>query len=115
MKKLYTVCKEMEIAGSHKLTLPYESKCSNLHGHNWKVWVWIQTTQLNDAGMVMDFTCIKKSIHDKLDHKNLNDVFDFNPTAENMASWMLDTIPGCTKIKIQESAGNIAICEKVDE
>jgi len=30
----------MEIAGAHRLELDYESKCSNLHGHNWIVTVY---------------------------------------------------------------------------
>ena len=31
---MYYVSKRMEVAGAHRLDLPYESKCSNLHGHN---------------------------------------------------------------------------------
>ena len=36
---MYTVSKRMEIAGAHQLRLPYESKCENLHGHNWIITV----------------------------------------------------------------------------
>lgn len=114
MHKVYTVCKEMEIAGSHRLSLSYKSKCRNLHGHNWHVKVWCRTDRLNKDGMVQDFTIIKKRIHDKLDHQNLNDVFDFNPTAENIASWIIDQIPGCFKCSVQESDGNTATCEVVE-
>lgn len=98
----------MEIAGSHKLDLPYESKCRNLHGHNWVVVVFCRAEKLNESGMVCDFKHIKNLIHDKLDHKNLNEVFDFNPTAENIAKWIVDQIPECYKASVQESEGNVA-------
>ena len=111
---VYTVCKEMEIAGAHMLHLPYESKCRNFHGHNWKVKVWCRVEELNAEGMVMDFTRIKEAIHDRLDHKCLNDIFDFNPTAENMARWMLEQIPCAFKMSVQESEGNVAVCEKAE-
>ena len=27
--------KTLEVSGSHSLSLPYSSKCTNMHGHNW--------------------------------------------------------------------------------
>ena len=35
--------------------------------------------------MIIDFKHIKNAIMDKLDHQYINDVIDFNPTAENMS------------------------------
>ena len=109
---MYYVSKRLEIAGSHQLRLPYESKCSNLHGHNWIVVVHCKSEHLNDSGMVVDFTVIKKLIHDLMDHKCLNDLFDFNPTAENMAKYICDQVPHCYKVEVQESEGNIATYER---
>ena len=37
---MYTVRKRIEISASHSLKLSYESKCENLHGHNWMM-VWL--------------------------------------------------------------------------
>lgn len=108
---MYRVSKRMEIAGSHHLNLNYPSKCKNLHGHNWIVTVHCQANELNENGMVCDFTHIKKEIHDKLDHQNLNEIFDFNPTAENIAKWICEQIPSCYRVKVQESEGNIAVYE----
>lgn len=111
---MYYVSKRMEIAGAHYLELDYPSKCRNLHGHNWIVTVYCKTKELNDNGMVEDFTLIKKYIHDKLDHKCLNEVFNFNPTAENIAHWICKQIPTCYKVEVQESEGNIATYEEDD-
>lgn len=105
---MYYVSKRMEIAGSHQLNLPYESKCENLHGHNWIITVHCKTESLTEYGMIIDFTHIKREIHDKLDHHNLNELFDFNPTAENIAKWICDQIPSCYKVEVQESEGNVA-------
>ena len=58
--------------------------------------------------MVVDFSHIKKLVKDKLDHRYLNEVFDFNPTAENLARWIADQIPQCYNVTFQESAGNTA-------
>lgn len=109
---MYFVSKSMEISASHKLNLSYESKCQNLHGHNWHVTIYCKAKELNQDGMVCDFTHIKKAIHEKLDHQYLNDILPFNPTAENMARWMCEQISTCYKVSIQESDGNIAIYEK---
>lgn len=106
---MYYVSKRMEIAACHRLTLSYDSKCSNIHGHNWIITVYCATRELNNDGMVVDFKHIKQSIHDYLDHGNLNELLDFNPTAENMARWIVDRISCCYKAKVQESEGNIAI------
>jgi 6-pyruvoyltetrahydropterin/6-carboxytetrahydropterin synthase len=62
--------------------------------------------------MIVDFKHIKERIHKKLDHQNLNEVLDFNPTAENIAKWITDQIPECYKVKVQESEGNVALYVK---
>ena len=99
----------MEIAGCHRLTLPYKSKCANLHGHNWVITVYCRAKKLNACGMVVDFKTIKNKIHGYLDHGNMNELLEFNPTAENIARWVVDQIPECYKCSVQESEGNIAI------
>lgn len=106
---MYYVSKKMEISCSHRLTLSYESKCQNLHGHNWIITAFCRAEHLNKDGMVCDFTHIKALIHDYLDHTCLNDTLDFNPTAENIARWVVDQVPTCYKAIVQESEGNTAM------
>jgi len=85
---IYKIRKKMEIAGAHSLSLPYESKCNNLHGHNWIIEVEIVGTELNKENMLIDFTQISTIIN-KLDHQNLNEILPLlNPTAENIAKWI---------------------------
>ena len=105
---MYYVKKTLEISACHKLTLSYDSKCCNMHGHNWIITVHCKAKQLNVDGMVCDFTHIKEKIHGYLDHGNFNELLPFNPTAENIAKWICDQIPECYKVSVQESEGNTA-------
>lgn len=109
---MYYVSKKLEIAACHSLTLSYESKCSNLHGHNWTIVVYCKAKELNQDGMVCDFAHIKKAIHGYLDHGYLNQLLPFNPTAENIAKWVVDTIPTCYRCDVEESASNWARYEE---
>ncbi len=105
---MYYIKKTLEVSACHKLNLSYASKCANLHGHNWIITVYCKAETLNGDGMVCDFTHIKNAIKERLDHQNLNDVLPFNPTAENIARWVVDSIPECYRADVQESENNIA-------
>ena len=109
---MYYVCKRLEISSAHSLMLSYESKCEDMHGHNWIVKIWCRSETLNADGMVTDFTLIKKKISGKLDHRNLNEVFDFNPTAENVALWICDNTDNAYRVEVWESEMNMAAYER---
>lgn len=105
---IYCISKELEVSGCHHLNLSYESKCTHLHGHNWKITVFLATDKLNQDGMVIDYNDIKKTIHDYLDHGNMNELLPFNPTAENIAAWVVQQFAECYKCIVVESEKNVA-------
>lgn len=83
------VFKEISLSGAHRLR-DYKGPCENLHGHNWRVRVYVGATQLSPQGMVIDFKVLKdamKEVTGPYDHAYLNEVPPFdviNPTAENI-------------------------------
>ena len=105
---MYYLKKKLEISASHSLSLDYESKCQSMNGHNWMVTVYCRAMFLNNNGMIVDFSEIKKWVSDVLDHKCLNEVLTINPTAENIARWICEQVPFCYKVKVQETNGNEA-------
>jgi 6-pyruvoyltetrahydropterin/6-carboxytetrahydropterin synthase len=76
----------------------YKGKCEELHGHNWKVEIQIESEELDNLGMLMDFKDVKKLLKemvDELDHKMLNDLEPFknvNPSSENVSKYIHETI-----------------------
>jgi 6-pyruvoyltetrahydropterin/6-carboxytetrahydropterin synthase len=88
---MYTISKEFHFSASHQLIgLPEEHPCSRLHGHNYVVTVELTSIGLNKVGFIVDYRDlepIKQFIDNTLDHRHLNDIFKFNPTAENMAKF----------------------------
>lgn len=109
---MYYLTKRIEISAAHRLTLDYPSKCTTMHGHNWIIDVHCRAKGLNANNMVTDFTTIKELVVDRLDHKVLNDVLPFNPTAENIARHLCELIPNCYRVDVRESEGNTASYEK---
>ncbi|MBQ0050920.1 MAG: 6-carboxytetrahydropterin synthase QueD [Treponema sp.] len=102
---MYQVRVETSFAAAHFLR-DYHGKCENLHGHNYKVYVHVQGNKLDEGGMLLDFTILKKalkSVCEKIDHTNLNDLafFDQNPSAERIATYiynqLVEQIPSLKK------------------
>jgi 6-pyruvoyltetrahydropterin/6-carboxytetrahydropterin synthase len=102
-----------DISCGHRV-VGHESKCKFLHGHNYRFHFVIEGEQLDEVGRVMDFSIIKKVLcqwlEDNFDHKFLmweKDpylstlmelsresmvIVPFNPTAENIAMYMVKEI-----------------------
>lgn len=83
-------------SAAHQLRMVAE-KCENLHGHNWKIEVFVTGNALNEAGILMDFGEIKKEVAGvmkSLDHRFLNELecFDGKPSSENIAMYIADTL-----------------------
>jgi 6-pyruvoyltetrahydropterin/6-carboxytetrahydropterin synthase len=64
----------------------YKGKCEKIHGHTFQVEVEIEVAELDATGIGFDFTDIKKRLAEALpDHTLLNEVYPFNPSAENLS------------------------------
>jgi 6-pyruvoyltetrahydropterin/6-carboxytetrahydropterin synthase len=64
----------------------YKGKCERVHGHTFQVEVELDVHELDATGIGIDFTEVKKTLASVLpDHALLNDLFPFNPSAENLA------------------------------
>lgn len=64
----------------------YRGKCEKIHGHTFRVEVQVEVTELDKRGIGVDFVKIKENLSKILpDHTFLNEVYDFNPSAENLA------------------------------
>ncbi|HEX3001088.1 MAG TPA: 6-carboxytetrahydropterin synthase [Methanoregula sp.] len=61
------IYKEVQIDTSHRL-LHYHGKCANLHGHRWKIEVWMEGEPAPDTQIVIDYSLIKKVV-EKYDHQ----------------------------------------------
>ena len=86
----WTITKDFAFSASHQLDgLPDTHKCARLHGHNYLVRVEL-VGELDDVGFILDYAELEPvaSILDDLDHRHLNDMFRFNPTAELLAEWL---------------------------
>lgn len=92
----------------------HENKCAHIHGHNYRVHFKVVAEDLDSIGRVIDFSVIKSRLcqwlEDNFDHKFLmykrdplledfkkivpKDlvVVDFNPTAENIAKYLVNEI-----------------------
>jgi 6-pyruvoyltetrahydropterin/6-carboxytetrahydropterin synthase len=90
-------------SAAHQLKMVAE-KCENLHGHNWKIEVYVAGKSLNNAGVLMDFGEIKQHVAEimkRLDHKFLNELDYFNdnnpPSSENIARHVATSLQAIIK------------------
>jgi 6-pyruvoyltetrahydropterin/6-carboxytetrahydropterin synthase len=107
---MFRVTRQFDFCYGHRL-LNYDGKCKYLHGHNGRAIITIESDKLDDRGMVMDFTDIKRVVNgwidQNLDHRMLLQrddpyvkilqqfgeplyLLDTNPTAENIAKLIND-------------------------
>jgi len=88
---MYELMVRSKFAAAHQLR-SVGGGCEQLHGHTWKVEVFIRGEELKDEGILMDFREVKSIVKkwiDKLDHQYLNDILaDINPTTENLAKYL---------------------------
>ena len=88
----FHISKDFTFSAAHQLHgLQDGHQCGRLHGHNYVVRLTLESAWLNEHGFIVDYGDLKpfgQWIDNELDHRNLNDVFDMQTTAENMARAM---------------------------
>lgn len=92
---MYKISKQFSFSASHILNgLSEDHPCARLHGHNYLVILHLKAEKLDETGFVQDYRSlqfVKEFIDKNLDHRHLNDILPFNPTAENLAKYFYDT------------------------
>jgi len=84
-------------AAAHQLRA-LQGGCERLHGHNWKVEVHVEGSDLGDDGLLVDFKEIKKETKEilhGLDHRFLNELKPFEsvePSSENIARHIFESL-----------------------
>lgn len=128
-----------DISCGHRV-VGHESKCRYLHGHNYRITFHCEADKLDHVGRVLDFSVIKQQLcmwlENQWDHKFLvwrgdpllqslreitmvgSDaqdslcIVEFNPTAENMADYLLTIVAPaqlactgvrCTRVVVEET------------
>jgi 6-pyruvoyltetrahydropterin/6-carboxytetrahydropterin synthase len=114
---VYTIGKSFTFAAAHHLSgLPEGHQCARVHGHTYTVTVALGAPLLVGPGFVTDFGDLAPfgdHLKAELDHRDLNEVFEFEPTSERIAEalavWFIahvqPRIPGrLIAMRVSESA-----------
>ena len=120
---MYTLISTFSFEAAHRLynVDTYSRECRlNLHGHSYKLTVYLGCTELNNAGMVIDFKLFKRIVNDTIidryDHScilrecdpilpvirdNCQKVYSYeeSPTAEWMARWFFKLLQDRFKLE----------------
>lgn len=111
---MITCTRRIQFCAGHRVHL-HESKCRNFHGHNYVLLVEAVAPELDAIGRVIDFSVLKDKVGGWIDqhwdhgflywqddyeakhalsYVNHQKVYSMptNPTAENMAAYLLDMI-----------------------
>ena len=106
------IYKEFSFDSAHFLpNVPDGHKCKNMHGHTYRLRVFLEGTPDPELGWIMDFKDLKDKVNvviDQLDHKLINEIRGLeNPTAENITIWIWQEIkpllPLLSRIELYET------------
>lgn len=117
------ISKWFTFEAAHRLNgLPEGHQCGRHHGHSYRVEVRLNAQELTGPGFVTDFGALEPFadyIRTHLDHRDLNEVLEVEPTSEllalHLARWFMEhmepTIPGrLVAVVVSETAKTSAIC-----
>jgi 6-pyruvoyltetrahydropterin/6-carboxytetrahydropterin synthase len=123
----FTVYREAVFSAAHRLR-NYRGKCENMHGHNWRIRLYVSRPELDADGFVVDFKELDRILAlvlDRLDHHDINEVPPFtriNPTAEHLSRYVFEEsarelarLGACytvERVMVWESERSCAIAER---
>ena len=114
------IFKEFRFEAAHYLpNVPVGHKCRNMHGHAYRVIIYLTGVADETTGWIIDFTEIKDAFNpvlEVLDHKVLNEVPGLeNPTVENLTVWiwkkLFPILPSLAKVTVYETETSGCIYE----
>jgi len=106
------IYKDFRFEAAHRLPhVPAGHKCARLHGHSFRVRLWLRGPIDPHQGWLMDFAEVKRHfqpLYDQLDHHYLNDIPGLeNPTSEELARWiwrqLKPNLPCLSAVEIAET------------
>ncbi|MEK3722986.1 6-carboxytetrahydropterin synthase QueD [Paenibacillus sp. FSL H8-0034] len=118
--------KDFHFAAAHYIPAEAAGQCAQMHGHTYFANITIAGNELDETGFLVNFSLIKKLIHDRFDHTLLNNDSQFDqhdasrfPTSEiiarticNLVQEYLDTTanrPTCIQVFLRETPTSYVI------
>jgi 6-pyruvoyltetrahydropterin/6-carboxytetrahydropterin synthase len=123
----YELNKDMHFAAAHYIPDERAGNCSELHGHTYFANLTIVGNELDECGFLVNFSLVKKLIHDRFDHSLLNGHAEFAgekqperyPTTENVARTLCELVqshldgmankPICTQVFLRETPSSYVV------
>lgn len=114
------IYKQFSFDSAHFLpNVPKGHKCGDLHGHTYKLTVYLEGEINPQYGWLVDFNELKKVIDpliSMVDHKLLNDIPGLeNPTSEVITAWFWNKIkpqlPQLKRLELNETPSTGVIFE----
>ena len=118
------IFKEFSFEAAHQLpNTPPGHKCGRLHGHSFRLEVYVSGNIGAETGWVMDFAEIRdvvRPVLDEIDHVFLNEIEGLkNPTSENIARWIWRRLhaplSNLSKIVVRETCTSGCVYRGEDE
>jgi 6-pyruvoyltetrahydropterin/6-carboxytetrahydropterin synthase len=123
---VHTIFKDFQFAAAHSIR-GHTRGCENLHGHNYRVRVYVAAHELDALGMVLDFADLKAIVQEVVgpfDHRVINDVPPFderNTTAEKLSEYVFEEVGRrlaaeqrvrVTRVEVWENESSCAVYER---
>lgn len=107
--------KTFQFEAAHRLPLlPKDHKCHRLHGHSFRVEIFVSGQCDSTLGWLIDYADIAKAfkpLWEQLDHRYLNEIKGLeNPTSEQIAKWIWDRLKPKLPLLAQVSVAETCLC-----